>query len=144
MSRTGFTLLELLIAITLVSILAAIASATVKSAKDAAYIAVLQSELEKLSLAQEVYFAERAGYFGESGGEEGTYTKKIGQLDFAPSPNVRIRMRANQNGWSARAEHLKRSPDKFFCAIFVGDAKPYRPSTEEGAIKCEPRSTGKK
>jgi prepilin-type N-terminal cleavage/methylation domain-containing protein len=144
MNRTGFTLVEVLIAIAVVSILTAIASATLRNAKDAAYVAVLQSELEQIAVAQEVYFAGKDGYFGKSGGEESSYTKKISELDYTPSPDVRIRMRADKSGWAARAEHLKRSPDNFYCAIFVGDAKPYDPSTVEGVIECEPRGKKKK
>ncbi|HSG81915.1 MAG TPA: prepilin-type N-terminal cleavage/methylation domain-containing protein [Gemmatimonadota bacterium] len=139
MNAKGFTLLEALIVITILSILSAIASASVKSAKDSAYMAVLVTDLEQLAIAQEVYYAERAGYFGQSDGGEGTYTSKINKLDFTPSPNVRIKVRADEGGWSARADHANRRSDQFYCAVFVGSAEAYEPATAEGVIACSPR-----
>jgi prepilin-type N-terminal cleavage/methylation domain-containing protein len=143
MNTKGVTLVELLIVITIISILSAIASASVKSVKDSAYIAVLVTDLENLVIAQEVYYAEQAGYFGESGGGEGTYTSKINRLDFTPSPNVRIKMRASEQGWSARADHAQRRPDQFYCAILVGSETPYEPAITEGVIACSPRQKKK-
>ena len=138
MNNRGVTLVELLLVITLISILAAIGSASVKNARDAAYVTVLASDLKNLVLAQEVFYATKAGYFGESEGE-GTYTGRIRKLDFVPSPNVRIRMRGNKKGWTARAEHKARRPERFFCAVYVGDVRPYQPAEEEGVVTCEPR-----
>jgi prepilin-type N-terminal cleavage/methylation domain-containing protein len=139
MGTRGITLVELLVTITLISILTAIASASVKNAKDAAYVAVLESDLENLAIAQEVYHAEKAGYFGEDGGNEGSYTRRMRQLDFKPSHNVRIRMRANKKGWTARAEHRGRRPERFFCSVFIGDVNGYPPASEPGVVTCEPR-----
>ncbi len=146
MAKRGFTLVELLAAIVIISILAAMASATVYRSKNAAYLAAMQSDLRNLIRAQEEYYASSGIYFtNDPGNADGaTYTKSVDGLDFTPSQNVVIKIRANNRGWSARAEHENRSPDKFYCAVFMGDITAYDPAVEEGVIECEPKKKGKK
>ncbi|UCC84928.1 MAG: type II secretion system protein [Gemmatimonadota bacterium] len=146
MAKPGFTLVELLAAIVIISILAAMTSATVYRSKNAAYLAAMQSDLRNLIRAQEEYYASSSIYFtNDPGNADGaTYTKSADGLDFTPSQNVVIKIRANSRGWSARAEHENRSPDKFYCAVFMGDINAFDPAEEEGVIACEPRKKGKK
>ncbi len=146
MAKRGFTLVELLAAIVIISILAAMASATVYRSKNAAYLAAMQSDLRNLIRAQEEYHASSNIYFtNDPGNADGaTYTKSVDGLDFTPSQNVVIKIRANNRGWSARAEHENRSPDKFYCAVFIGDVNAFAPADEEGVIECEPKKKGKK
>jgi prepilin-type N-terminal cleavage/methylation domain-containing protein len=140
MAKRGVTLIELLVGIVLASILIAIASASAVRARGAAFVAVLASDLEALIRAEEMYFATSGGYFGDDPNDDNppTYTGRLRRLEFTASPDVRIRIRANRRGWSARAEHTRRS-DRFYCAVFVGKVRPYEPAEEEGRIECEPR-----
>jgi prepilin-type N-terminal cleavage/methylation domain-containing protein len=148
MDRSGVTLLEILFAIVIITILAAIGGASAMDARRAADIAVMESDLKALALAQEVYLAESGGYFGEeadpNGDRDPRYTRSKRKLDFTPSHRVKIKIRANKNGWAARAEHLDRRPDRFFCAIFVGDINAFAPAEEEGVVECEPKRKKKK
>jgi prepilin-type N-terminal cleavage/methylation domain-containing protein len=142
---TGFTLVELLIAIVVISILTAMSSATFYRAKNAAYLAVMESDLRNLIRAQEEYHASTSVYFtNDPNNEEGAiYTKSASALDFTTSENVVVKIRAKNRGWSARAEHENRSPDKFYCAVYIGDVKAFDPAVQEGVIACEPKK-GKK
>ena len=145
MAKRGFTLVELLFAIVIISILTAMGSATLYRAKNAAYLAVMESDLRNLIGAQEEYYASTSVYFtNDPNNEEGaTYTKSASALDFTPSENVVVRIRANNRGWSARAEHENRSPAKFYCAVYIGDVKAFDPAVEEGVIACEPKKSKK-
>jgi prepilin-type N-terminal cleavage/methylation domain-containing protein len=144
----GFTLLELVFAMAILSILAAVGLTAFNNAKSRAYITQMESDLRALAYAQEVYYASAGGYFTESDdpneGKGATYTKSKKRLDFEPSPDVKIKIRANEHGWSARAEHKRRRPDRYYCAVFVGDAEAFAPAEEEGVIACEPKRKKKK
>ena len=144
--RHGFSLVELMTTLALVAILIVIATNQVMGAKNTAYLAVMRADLHALVRAQEVYHATTDGWFGNdpNGGADGTYTQKEGQLDLTPSPNVTIRIRADADGWSARAEHANRASDRFFCAIYVGDINAFAPATDEGVVTCEPKRKKKK
>ncbi len=54
-----------------------------------------------------------------------------------------VKIRAKNRGWSARAEHENRSPDKFYCAVYIGDVNAFDPAEEEGVIACEPKNSKK-
>ncbi|MGD2215125.1 MAG: prepilin-type N-terminal cleavage/methylation domain-containing protein [Gemmatimonadales bacterium] len=146
MAKRGFTLVELIFVIVIISIIAAMASASLYRAKNAAYLAAMESDLRNLIRAQEEYHAWTSGYFtNDPGNADGaTYAKSADGLDFTPSENVVIKIRANNRGWTARAEHENRSPDKFYCAVFIGDINPFGPAEEEGVIACEPKKGKKK
>jgi hypothetical protein len=106
----------------------------------------LVSDLRNLIRAQEEYHASSGVYFtNDPGNADGaTYAKKADGLDFTTSQNVVVKIRANNRGWSARAEHMNRSPDKFYCAVFIGEVNAFDPADEEGVIACEPKKTKKK
>lgn len=139
MSRRGFTLVELLTAIVLMAILAAI-SLKIVNARAQAYLAVMESDLKNLALAQEIYYEESAGKPGGA-----SYASNLNQLDVSASPNVQLQMVGQKEGWTARAQHKLRTD--FRCAVYVGDIKamiqPYEPAITEGVIECEPKAKGK-
>ena len=139
-SERGFTLIELLVSMVLLAVLATI-SFRATSARAQAYLAVMESDLKNLSLAQELYYEEQAQ---KPGGPK--YASNLTQMDFQLSPNVQLTLAGNAKGWSARANHKDRTD--FRCAVFMGDMKagvhPYEPAIEEGVIVCEPKSGGKK
>ncbi len=142
MQTKGYTIIELMMVTVLLGILASLGVSAAGKLKGGAYVAVMESDLAALARAQEIYNAASGGYFTESTSDSDdgpAYTRRIRNLDFTPSPNVRIRIRAKNGGWSARAEHLRRRPDRYFCAIYMGEIKPFKPATEEGVVQCEPK-----
>ena len=131
-STRGFSLVELITAMALFAILALFASKTATGARNSAYMAVLRSDLAALARAQEVHHVANE-----------TYEKNEKKLEFQSSPDVTIKIRADEDGWSARGEHRNRPNDQFFCTIYVGDIDAYTPVGDEGVVACQPE-TGKK
>lgn len=133
MSARAYTLVELLITIVLIGLLAAIAGTRIGAARRAAYVAAMEADLQSLISAQEAYYARRL----EAG--KPRYAASLKSLNFVPSENVVIRLRARRNGWAARAEHKRLRPERYYCAVFVGKVKAFAPATDEGVIECEPK-----
>ena len=125
--RDGFTLLELLIAIVIVAILAAIAVSWFWRAKDRALESTLQQDLRNLAMMQEAYYA---------GNRE--YTTELSVLsEYSPSPGVTVIITsAGNDGWAATAAHEGRS--NYQCGVLYGsapaDAAP--PATRPGILAC--------
>ena len=141
-NRSGITLIELVIVIAVMSILGTIAMTILYRTKTSAYVAVMGSDLRRLVLAEEAYFASANSYFGQPAGFRDEDVISFGAegatLDFAPSADVDIRIRADENAWTAQAMHLRRSPDHVVCAVFMGDIRPFDPAWVEGRIECRP------
>lgn len=125
----GFTLIELLVVLIILGVLVGIAL-NVTSAKDKAYLAVMQSDLHNLLTAQESYFVEYGSY------------AKGNDLNFQTSPDVTLLDVAGApGGWSARVQHKKRTD--IWCAVYVGNAKPiFAPAEAPGVINCDAKGGG--
>jgi prepilin-type N-terminal cleavage/methylation domain-containing protein len=88
----GFTLIELMVVIGIISILAAIAASFMKSSRQSAYDISAKHDLKELMIAQEAYFNDYQKYVGSVGqstrndGTPSDFT--VGDLD--PSPGVII------------------------------------------------------
>lgn len=135
MDARGFTLVEILISMAILSLIIAIVGGRFNETKRTAYVAAMQTDLRNLASAQE-------GYYDEAGGKYGATLK---QLNFEPTPNVKLKIKVETNGWTARAEHKYLKADKYYCAIFMGDVKnPFPPAEEEGILECEPKKTKRK
>ena len=79
MDARGFTLVEILISMAILSLIIAIVGGRFNEAKRTAYVAAMEADLRNLASAQE-------GYYDEAGGKYGATLK---QLNFEPSPNVK-------------------------------------------------------
>lgn len=128
--ESGFTLVEMMIVLTLISILSVIATVTLGSSSAQAYKTAMLSDLRNIAAAQEAYIEQT---FAETG--TATYANNITKLNVNLSNGVTIRLRANGNGWSARATH-ERVP-RTRCSVYRGTIKPFPPATEEGRIDCD-------
>ena len=123
-NKRGFTLIEILIALVIVGILAAIAIPTFATTTAKADIASVQSDLRNLATAQEDYYYQHA-----------TYAPSYALLNVTPSPGVLVTIvEAGASGWSATAVHPAAVP--VTCAAFYGSATPVPPATAQGKIAC--------
>lgn len=127
---SGFSLVEMLIVIVLISILAMAAMLTMGSSSDRAYRSAMQSDLRNITTAQESYIEMS---FNDTG--VARYAANVNDLAVNLSNGVQIRMRGNRNGWSARATHVRVSGAR--CAVYRGTVNPFPPATEEGKIACD-------
>jgi prepilin-type N-terminal cleavage/methylation domain-containing protein len=95
MSRKGFTLIELLLVVVVIGILVAIAIPKFSKAKEDAYVVAMKSDLRRLLVAEEAYFAGAL-----------TYSTDKTALDFQESTGVHVTIQYNAGkGWSADATH---------------------------------------
>src|SRR5689334_8956639 len=94
--RRGFTLLELLVVVLIVSILATIGVNRFSKSKERAYIAAMTSQLRTLIPAEELYRSDSA-----------TYTTEVARLQMVrESPQVHLAItQADAQTWRATATH---------------------------------------
>mgnify|MGYP001826444012 CR=1 FL=1 len=128
--ESGFTLVEMMIVLILISILSVIATVSLGSSSSQAYRTSMLSDLRNVASAQEAYIEQT---FAETG--KATYANDVSQLAVNLSSGVTIRLRANANGWSARATHERVRGAR--CSVYRGSIKPFPPATEEGRIDCD-------
>ena len=127
--RRGFTLMELITVLVVISILVTIGLNRFWGVKDEGLLSTVKSDLRNLATAQEDYFA--VNY---------TYASVAADLDpvgFRPSPGVTINVtHVQQDGWAGNATHLSLGARQ--CGIFTGNAPPGMgaPATVNGVIGC--------
>ena len=129
-SASGFTLIELIIVILVIAILGAIAANRFTAVKQAAFVTVMKADLRRLSAEQVMFYNTRF--------EDGRRLRygRQNQLNFVPSDNVTIRLRANRTGWAARAQHTNVGRAQR-CTLFHGDIRTFRPRGDEDVITCD-------
>jgi prepilin-type N-terminal cleavage/methylation domain-containing protein len=122
--RRGFTLVEMLVVIVVVGILVAFAMLKYENARQAAYLAVMKSDLKNLAIAEEAFFNDSA-----------YYTISLSAMaNLTPSAGVTLSVNeATPMGWSATAASVNTYQR---CYLFSGSAAPVGSATIEGAISC--------
>ena len=104
----GFTLLELLVSLTIVSIISALAIPQYREFKARAFDTRAQNDLRIVALAEEVYFLDNERYLScENRGCEGL--PGITKL----SDGVTVSVNASESEFTARASHPKGSGANF-------------------------------
>ncbi|UCF21210.1 MAG: prepilin-type N-terminal cleavage/methylation domain-containing protein [Gemmatimonadota bacterium] len=122
---SGFTLVELLVIITILGLLVAVALPRFSGARGKANRATMMSDLRNLVTAEEAYFERNMAY-----------TDNLAQLDYSVSPSVTIEiLEVGGNGWSAKATHVNTD---YECGVYFGSATPPAgiPIPDEGIIGC--------
>jgi len=127
---SGFTIVELIVVLTVISILALMASISVGSARQRAYVASMQSDLRSIAMAQEAYSEKM---FAETG--TATYAALLTDLGVTLSDGVQLEMRGDVNGWSARTTHSG-APGRR-CAMLRGSVSAFAPAAAGAGLACD-------
>jgi prepilin-type N-terminal cleavage/methylation domain-containing protein len=115
--RSGITLLELLVVLSIVAILAAIAAPRYALAREQAYVVTLQADLNELRIAQESYRTSD-GHM-----EYASDTAALGDRFVAGDGTTVEILTSGPDGWSAEAHHERTSRTCHF-------------SSDRGSIDC--------
>jgi type IV pilus assembly protein PilA len=123
-SRSGFTLIEVLVVTVIIGLLAAIAIPKFTNTKEKAYVAAMKTDLRNLATAEEAFFYDSA-----------KYTVSFVQMNgYVPTIGVSVTVNeATTRGWSATAISVN-TPRR--CYVFSGTAVPIGTATLEGNISC--------
>lgn len=130
--QAGFTIVEMMVVMVVISILALMATFGLGSSSDRAYMAAMQADLRNIGTAQEAYVEQQFTQTGQA-----RYANRLSDLSINLSNGVQISIRGNQNGWSARSTHQRLSGRR--CAVVRGTIQPFAPATAstEGRIVCD-------
>ena len=121
--QRGFTIIEMLAVLVVLSILAALGYARLQNSKDKATIASMTSDLRALSEEQEAYYFQNR-----------LYSSDLVALNSNPSPgNTIVISEATSSGWSGRISNPKVTKQ---CYVVVGNAAPIGSATTDGVISC--------
>lgn len=115
MRRDGFSLIELIVVMGIISILAGIIVPRYNSVQERAYVSAMQSDLHSLRYSQEIYLQP----------PDLEYASDVAQLeDYAPSNGVTVTITGAGPGfWSGEASH-------------VGTSRICSYATNDGVILC--------
>ena len=143
--RKGFTIVELLVVISILGLLASIALPRLSHLKGRALVASMTSDLRNLVTSQEAFLSSHGAYAGgivptpEVPGQGGAGRVSL-QLSEGVIMNVTYHTNPGQGeGWSAVATHpgvTDAATDE--CGVFVGHASfsPNAAVTSPGMIAC--------
>lgn len=124
--RRGYTFVELMIAVIIVGLLAAIVTPRLSFARQKAYIATMKSDLRNFAQSQESYFYDNSVYTSSLG--------FLSSMGFQMSDQVSVAIiEATDTGWAAIVNHAM-SPIQ--CSMFLGTASPVGAAVEEGVVSC--------
>lgn len=126
MARRGFTLIELVVVVTIIGLLAMIAGPQLSHARERTYLTVMRTDLRNFATAEESYFYDFAVYASSSAA--------VQQRGFETSQDVTLTVNeATSSGWSATVAHTH-TPGQ--CYLFVGGAAPVGSAMSEGLVHC--------
>ena len=123
----GFTLIELMIVVTLIGLITLIALPRFNGARQQAHRTQVLTDLRSLVVAQEAYWDNA-----------GLYADDVAQLtEFNRTPNVVIEiLETAGNGWSTKGTHD--SDSEIECGIYTGPVTaPGIPGIKEGTVACK-------
>lgn len=123
-STRGFTLIELMIVVTVIGVLVGFAIVPTGSVKSKAFVTTMRADLKSISIAQELFYDDAR-----------TYTANMSDLSYTGSAGVQITLQSNGNGWTAQATHPQARNRE--CAIYVGPITPLAPASKHGLIECK-------
>jgi prepilin-type N-terminal cleavage/methylation domain-containing protein len=124
--RAGFTLIELLIVVTIIGILATIATSKVTALRQRALVASMQSDLRAFATAQEAYSAEQGRYGNLSDLQSAPH-------DFALSQGTTGMGRGGTRAWYLELTHIGVSdPRTDVCHMSLGTGNP-----DDGRPVCD-------
>ncbi len=133
-SRRGFTLIEMLVVVTVVGILSLFAVQRFTTSRHRTFFAAMKSDLKNLANAEEIYYSENVYQYGGTVGQAADPTPG---LDFKGSVGVVVTFRAiGRTGWSAEATHAGLDGATQKCALFYGAAPVLAPATTAGLLSC--------
>ncbi len=122
--QDAFTLVEMLVVITMVGILAAIAIQRFGGTKDRTYVTAMQSDLRNLVTAEAEYYADSA-----------RYTADLTALTFRQTAGVNAPIIAAGTGfWTATVTHNLLAGH--VCGVSVNTTNPVSTAAGEGTPAC--------
>lgn len=127
--RRGFTIIELLIVLVIITILATIGMNRFWQVKDEGLVSTVASDLRNLATAQEDYFAVNYTYANAA--------VDLEPVGYRASPGVSITItHVQQDGWAGNATHVSLGTRQ--CGIFTGNAPAAAgaPATVNGVVFC--------
>lgn len=132
-TRSGFTIVELLVVIIIVSILAALAIPRFVKARERAYYAAMIHDLDILQNMEEIYYHNSGAFLYKT---TGTVTDAANDVDLNmhASRGVTITLGAHPHGWAATATHLALASGQ--CNLFWGDDGTVGVANTAGRIQC--------
>ena len=100
MNKKGFTLIELLIVVVIIGILAAIAIPRFGATRDRAFVSAMQSDLNQVRTAQEMYYQDNAFVYASAIGDLTAANLYTGTTGVTMVINA-----GNGTTWDASATH---------------------------------------
>ncbi len=144
-NRRGFTIVELMVVVTVIGVLVSIALPRYAYLRDRAHQASMVSDLRNLVTAQEAFFSAYGDYAGSVHAAPeipGTGGAGVATMAISPNVNIVVTYRSSPStgeGWSAVATHAAVSdPARDECGVFIGDLS-YSPNaavTRPAAVEC--------
>lgn len=145
MTRRGFSLVELLVVVTIMGLLATLGLPRLAATRQRAVAASMVSDLRNLVAAQEAFFSSYQDYAAGVAAAEVAGPGGKGRVRLVPSSGniISITRRAPNNangaGWSATARNPAVTAKAFdVCGVYIGSTKyaPNKAVMVEGGVAC--------